>query len=53
MDSTKIVGSASSGAPDPRALRRVCGRFATGVAIIGACAPQGRPVGLTVNSFAS
>jgi len=53
VDSTKIVASAPAGAPDPRALRRVCGRFATGVAIIGACAPQGRPVGLTVNSFAS
>lgn len=39
--------------PDPRALRRVCGRFATGVAIIGACGPDGRAVGLTVNSFAS
>ncbi|WP_197497439.1 flavin reductase family protein [Cupriavidus sp. D384] len=42
-----------SAAPDPRALRRVCGRFATGVAIIGACGPGGRAVGLTINSFAS
>ncbi len=41
------------GAADPRSLRRVCGRFATGVAVIGACAPQGKAVGLTVNSFAS
>jgi flavin reductase (DIM6/NTAB) family NADH-FMN oxidoreductase RutF len=39
--------------PDPRELRRVCGRYATGVAVIGACGAQGRPVGLTVNSFAS
>jgi len=38
---------------DPRALRRVCGRYATGVAIIGAAGAQGRAVGLTVNSFAS
>jgi flavin reductase (DIM6/NTAB) family NADH-FMN oxidoreductase RutF len=38
---------------DPRALRRVCGRFATGVAIIGVSGPEGRAVGLTVNSFAS
>ena len=42
-----------SDAADPGNLRRVCGRFATGVAVIGACAPQGRAVGLTVNSFAS
>jgi len=40
-------------AVDPRALRGVCGRYATGVAVIGACGPQGRAVGLTVNSFAS
>lgn len=38
---------------DPRELRRVCGRYATGVAVIGACTPQQRPVGITVNSFAS
>lgn len=38
---------------DPRALRRVCGRYATGVAVIGACSAQGGAVGLTVNSFAS
>ena len=40
-------------APDPQALRRVCGRYATGVAVIGATGPEGRAVGLTVNSFAS
>lgn len=38
---------------DARSLRRACGRFATGVAIIGACTSDGRAVGLTVNSFAS
>lgn len=38
---------------DPRALRRVCGRYATGVAVVGACGAQGGAVGLTVNSFAS
>ncbi|WP_420994482.1 flavin reductase family protein [Cupriavidus sp. 30B13] len=38
---------------DARALRQVCGRYATGVAVIGACGAGGRPVGLTVNSFAS
>ena len=40
-------------APEPQALRRVCGRYATGVAVIGACGPEGRLVGMTVNSFAS
>ncbi|MDQ0141549.1 flavin reductase family protein [Cupriavidus necator] len=38
---------------DPRELRRVCGHYATGVAVIGACSAQRRPVGITVNSFAS
>lgn len=50
------LANAPAGAPDrldPLTLRRVCGRFATGVAIIGACASQDRPVGLTVNSFSS
>ncbi|WP_019451018.1 flavin reductase family protein [Cupriavidus sp. BIS7] len=53
MDPVTEIATEPSGAPDPRTLRRVCGRFATGVAIIGTCAPEGRPVGLTVNSFAS
>ncbi|SOZ14556.1 putative flavoprotein oxygenase [Cupriavidus taiwanensis] len=49
------MDSTSHAAPslDPRELRRVCGRYATGVAVIGACTPQQRPVGITVNSFAS
>ncbi|MFJ1251588.1 flavin reductase family protein [Cupriavidus sp. CuC1] len=38
---------------DTRALRRACGRYATGVAVIGACGAEGRPIGLTINSFAS
>ena len=41
------------GALDGRTLRRVCSRYATGVAVIGAAGAQGRAVGLTVNSFAS
>lgn len=45
--------SASALAPDPASLRRVCGRFATGVAIIGARTAQNHAVGLTVNSFGS
>ncbi len=53
MAPTSTIAEPPAGAADPRTLRRVCGRFATGVAIIGACAPQGNPIGLTVNSFAS
>jgi 3-hydroxy-9,10-secoandrosta-1,3,5(10)-triene-9,17-dione monooxygenase reductase component len=37
-----------------RALRNVLGTFPTGVTVITAtCLPEGRPVGLTVNSFSS
>lgn len=39
--------------PDPETLRRVCGAFATGVAIVSTRRPDGSPCGLTVNSFAS
>lgn len=49
--STHLPHSATE--PDPIALRRVCGRYATGVAVIGACGAGGGVVGLTVNSFAS
>lgn len=38
---------------DPRDMRNAFGCFATGVAIISACAPDDRPIGLTVNSLAS
>ncbi|WP_076364853.1 flavin reductase family protein [Phaeovulum vinaykumarii] len=44
---------------DPRALRAALGRFATGVTIVtaraapDACAPEGAPLAITVNSFAS
>jgi flavin reductase (DIM6/NTAB) family NADH-FMN oxidoreductase RutF len=36
---------------DARALRRVLGRFATGVTIVTCLDAEGRPVGLTANSF--
>lgn len=36
---------------DTFALRRAFGAFATGVAVIGAHADDGTPVGMTVNSF--
>jgi flavin reductase (DIM6/NTAB) family NADH-FMN oxidoreductase RutF len=38
---------------DPRDFRNALGTFATGVTIITAIAPDGRPYGLTCNSFAS
>jgi len=38
---------------DPAQFRQLCGHFATGVVIITASAPDGSPVGMTANSFAS
>jgi flavin reductase (DIM6/NTAB) family NADH-FMN oxidoreductase RutF len=38
---------------DPQSLRRLLGRYPTGVAIVTTRTPQGRAVGLTINSFAS
>src|SRR5260370_15126603 len=38
---------------DPRDFRNALGTFATGVTIISAAAADGKPYGLTCNSFAS
>jgi flavin reductase (DIM6/NTAB) family NADH-FMN oxidoreductase RutF len=38
---------------DPRTLRDALGCFATGVTVVTALDDQGRPAGLTVNSFTS
>src|ERR1700748_645818 len=38
---------------DPRDFRNALGTFATGVTIITAVTPDGKPYGLTCNSFAS
>lgn len=38
---------------DTLAFRRTLGQFATGVTVVTACTPEGRHVGLTVNSFNS
>ena len=38
---------------DPIALRRVLGRFATGVAVVTTRTDDSVPIGLTINSFAS
>jgi flavin reductase (DIM6/NTAB) family NADH-FMN oxidoreductase RutF len=38
---------------DAALFRQLCGRFATGVAVITARAEDGRPVGMTASSFTS
>ncbi|MFT4198388.1 MAG: flavin reductase family protein [Pseudoxanthomonas sp.] len=38
---------------DARGLRDAFGHFATGVAVVTACAPDGRRLGLTINSLSS
>ena len=38
---------------DLRDLRNAFGMFATGVTVVTTCTPEGRPIGLTCNSFAS
>jgi flavin reductase (DIM6/NTAB) family NADH-FMN oxidoreductase RutF len=38
---------------DTRALRNALGRFATGIAIVTALDHDGKPIGLTVNSFSA
>jgi flavin reductase (DIM6/NTAB) family NADH-FMN oxidoreductase RutF len=42
-------------APDapPAAFRQLLGRFATGVAVVTTCSPDGRAVGMTASSVAS
>lgn len=38
---------------DPSQFRELCGRFPTGVVIVTAVEPDGRPVGMTASSFTS
>jgi flavin reductase (DIM6/NTAB) family NADH-FMN oxidoreductase RutF len=38
---------------DRRDYRRALGQFATGVSVVTACTPDGRRIGITVNSFSS
>ena len=38
---------------DPSALRNVLGCFATGVCVVTTIGDEGRPVGMTINSFSS
>lgn len=56
MDSLTVFGTEERGAVpvDARALREVCGRYPTGVAVITCRGAAGEePVGVTVNSFTS
>jgi flavin reductase (DIM6/NTAB) family NADH-FMN oxidoreductase RutF len=45
--------ASDNSAIDPRDFRNALGTFATGVTIITAITPDGKPYGLTCNSFAS
>src|SRR3984957_6334575 len=45
--------ASDSSAIDPRDFRNALGTYATGVTIITAMMPDGKPYGLTCNSFAS
>jgi flavin reductase (DIM6/NTAB) family NADH-FMN oxidoreductase RutF len=45
--------ASDNSAIDPRDFRNALGTYATGVTIITAAAPDGKPYGLTCNSFAS
>src|SRR6204780_2545923 len=45
--------ASDSSAIDPRDFRNALGTFATGVTIITAAAVDGKPYGVTCNSFAS
>ncbi|SFV13347.1 NADH-FMN oxidoreductase RutF, flavin reductase (DIM6/NTAB) family [Pseudoduganella namucuonensis] len=55
LHATKAMEAARHGdVPlDTRALRNALGSYPTGVAIVTTRLPGGRPVGLTINSFAS
>src|ERR1700720_581537 len=52
MDPANELASGSSSI-DPRDFRNALGTYATGVTIITAATPEGKPYGLTCNSFAS
>ena len=45
--------ASDNSAIDPRDFRNALGTFATGVTIVTAMAADGRPYGVTCNSFAS
>lgn len=47
------MGSEDIQAFDTQAFRRALGMFATGIAVVTALTPDGRRIGLTINSFNS
>ena len=51
LSAIESAPNAASGRIDPLALRGVFGRFATGVTVVTAVAPDGERAGVTVNSF--
>lgn len=53
MSAAVLDAPAPTAEPPARALRRALGQYPTGVTIVTAYAADRRPVGLTVNSFAS
>ncbi|WPH18123.1 flavin reductase family protein [Variovorax paradoxus] len=52
LDSSTVIARAAA-IPDTRALRNAFGAFPTGVTVVTALSPEGTPLGVTVNSFAS
>jgi flavin reductase (DIM6/NTAB) family NADH-FMN oxidoreductase RutF len=52
-DTDTLAGPAAAAEFDVRAFRNALGSFPTGVAIITTAGPDGRPIGLTCNSFSS
>ena len=52
-DTPEAEYAAGNSSLDPRDFRHALGSYATGVTVITASASDGRPVGLTCNSFAS
>ncbi len=54
MNATAPASIASPATPfDSRSFRNALGSYATGVTVVTALGPDGRPLGLTVNSFSS
>src|ERR1700710_3100770 len=54
IDPDPATELASGSSPiDPRDFRNALGTYATGVTVITAAGPNGKPYGLTCNSFAS
>jgi len=53
LPATPATAESAPTAPPDAALRQALAQFATGITVVTTRAPDGTPVGLTVNSFAS